>query len=98
MAISTALDLGAALASGLMIGIERGWSLRREKSGTRVAGVRTHALVGAAGGLATTLGAAINPIIAPVLAGAIAIALLIGFVREPGRIDATGIVSALVAL
>ena len=46
-----ALQFGAGVAAGLMIGIERGWRLRREKAGTRVAGVRTYTLVGTGGAL-----------------------------------------------
>lgn len=95
---SPALDLGAALAAGLMIGIERGWKLRRERSGTRVAGVRTFTLLGGGGGLAALLGTLIHPAVAVVLAAAMAGALLIGFGRQPGRRDVTGIVAALLAV
>jgi uncharacterized membrane protein (DUF4010 family) len=94
----TALNLGASLAAGLMIGVERGWRLRREKPGTRVAGVRTYALIGAGGGLAAVLGQAIHPIVSAVLAAAVAAVLVIGFQRDAGKRDATGIVAALLAL
>ena len=93
-----ALDLGAAFAAGLMIGVERGWRLRREKSGTRVAGVRTYTLVGGGGGLAAVLGSVVHPFVAVVIAAAIASALMVGFVRESGRRDSTGIISAMLAL
>lgn len=46
-----ALSLLAALALGLMIGIERGWSDRDSDDGTRVAGVRTFSLIGLSGGV-----------------------------------------------
>jgi len=46
-----ALSLLAALALGLMIGIERGWSGRDSDDGTRVAGVRTFSLIGLSGGV-----------------------------------------------
>ena len=95
---SPALDLGAALAAGLMIGIERGWKLRRERSGTRVAGVRTYTLLGTGGGLAALLGTLVHPAATVVLAAAMAGALLIGFGRQPGRRDVTGIVAALLAV
>ena len=94
----TALDLGASLAAGLMIGVERGWRLRREKSGTRVAGVRTFALIGAGGGLAAVLGKAIHPLVSAVLAAAIAAVLVIGFSRDEHKRDATTVVSAFLAL
>jgi len=34
--------LGAALALGLLIGVERGWKAREQAEGQRVAGVRTY--------------------------------------------------------
>lgn len=65
-----------------MIGIERGWRLRREKAGTRVAGVRTYALVGAAGGLGGLLAGLIGPAIAAVLVAGVTGLLMIGFARD----------------
>jgi MgtC family len=47
---ATFYHLGVALAIGLLIGVERGWSERDEEEGTRVAGVRTFALIGLLGG------------------------------------------------
>jgi uncharacterized membrane protein (DUF4010 family) len=47
---ATFYHLGVALAIGLLIGVERGWSEREEQEGTRVAGVRTFALIGLLGG------------------------------------------------
>jgi len=41
-----ALGVAAAIACGLLIGIERGFDLRGLRAGTRVAGVRTFTLVG----------------------------------------------------
>ena len=81
-----------------MIGIERGWQLRREKSGTRVAGVRTYALLGGGGGIAALLGELVNPAVSVVLAAAMAAAVLVGFIRQAGRRDITGIVAALLAV
>ena len=43
--------LAAALAIGLIIGIERGWKQRSEPEGERTAGLRTHALAGLLGGI-----------------------------------------------
>jgi len=45
-----------ALAVGLVIGLERGWSERNLAEGTRVFGLRTFALLGLAGGIAAVLG------------------------------------------
>lgn len=44
------LDLGIALAIGLIVGLERGWRLRDEPEGSRVAGLRTFGLAGLLGG------------------------------------------------
>lgn len=40
-----------ALAIGLLIGIERGWSDRKEKEGDRIGGIRTFSLIGLLGGI-----------------------------------------------
>lgn len=45
------INLGIALALGLMIGSERGWQERRAEEGSRVAGIRTFGLIGLLGGL-----------------------------------------------
>src|SRR5512137_2027243 len=44
--------LAAALALGLLVGIQRGWVQRREPAGHRFAGIRTYGLLGFAGGIA----------------------------------------------
>lgn len=41
----------AALAIGLLIGVERGWQRREAEEGTRIAGVRTYGLLGLLGGV-----------------------------------------------
>jgi len=45
----------AALAIGLLIGIERGWSGRQEEEGVRVAGLRTFSLIGLLGGISAMI-------------------------------------------
>ncbi len=45
------IQLGAALALGLLIGIERGWEERGAREGGRIAGIRTFGLLGLLGGL-----------------------------------------------
>ncbi|MDI5919826.1 MgtC/SapB family protein [Halomonas sp. LR5S13] len=51
----SAIRLGVALLLGALIGIERGWVAREQKSGERIAGIRTHSLVGLLGGIAALL-------------------------------------------
>lgn len=45
------LKLLVALAIGLLVGIERGWSDRDEDEGNRIAGVRTFSIIGLLGGV-----------------------------------------------
>jgi uncharacterized membrane protein (DUF4010 family) len=49
--IEIIIQLLSALAIGLLIGIERGWSGRQEMEGVRVAGLRTFSLIGLLGGI-----------------------------------------------
>jgi uncharacterized membrane protein (DUF4010 family) len=95
---SAVFDLGAGLAAGLMIGIESGWRQRREKSGTRVAGVRTFALLGVTGAVAGVLGALAGPLASGGIVAGLCAVLVIGFWRDRDRRDATGVVAALLAV
>ncbi len=54
--IDQAIRVGTGLAAGLLIGLERGFRLRAEPAGSRVAGVRTFTLLGLTGGLAGLIG------------------------------------------
>lgn len=94
-----AIRIGTALASGLLIGIERGWTQRSEQRGTRVAGVRTFTLIGLGGGLAGLLGSKGQPWAAAAIVVAAAAIMVIGYwvsVRESR--DATTEVAGLVTL
>jgi len=51
------VGLAVALAIGLVVGLERGWRLRDEPDGGRVAGLRTFGLTGLLGGAAGALAA-----------------------------------------
>ena len=85
-----AVRVGAALAAGVLIGIERGWTQRAGRDGTRVAGVRTFTLLGLAGGLAGLLGAKGQPLAAGSLAAGATALLVAGyFNRLKERPDAT---------
>ena len=94
---SLALLLGASLAAGLMIGVERGWRLRRYAAGTRVAGVRTYALIGTGGGLAAILGDLVHPLVTAIVTLVIGAGLVAGYWRDPPRRDATSFIAAVVA-
>ena len=93
------LRLAAALAAGLLLGVERGWSLRGETDGSRVAGIRTFvllALTGAIAGVVATSGA---PLIAAAIFATAAAILLVAYAPElTQRHDATSAISAVIAL
>ena len=94
-----ALRIGAALAAGMLIGIERGWHLRQREEGSRVAGIRTFSLLGLAGGLAGLLGGKGLPLIAGAMAVAACAVLVLGYARSlREHHDATTAIAALVTL
>ncbi len=73
----TLVRLGIALLLGALIGIQRGWQRRDAEAGQRVAGIRTHALVGLLGGLIALLGHTVGHwLIAVGLLGVVAINLV----------------------
>lgn len=63
-----------------------------------MAGLRTYALIGSAGGLAALLGTLLHPTAAILLALATVTGLVVGYWRDPAQRDATGFVAAIVAL
>lgn len=99
--VDLALHLLAALAAGLLVGIERGWRQRDEAEGSRVAGVRTFTLIGACGGLIATLWLQSFALLAAILLAGL-VALLVGAFLKPRSTeidrDATTMVSAMVTL
>lgn len=94
------LELGAALAVGLLIGIERGWNLRRASDGTRVAGVRTFILLGLMGGLSGLLSSDGHRFVGGTLVAAAAAVLAIGYFRTsvPPKSDATTAIAGFLTL
>jgi len=96
-----ALRLIAALAIGMLIGLERGWSNRDSPEGGRVAGLRTFSLTGLLGGvlghLQPTLGAW------PLIAALIGLSMLLtaAYYRSAklsGNLSATTAVAMLLTL
>eukprot|EP00903_Cladosiphon_okamuranus_P007391 g7166.t1 len=63
----TTLNLAVALLLGAIIGLERGWDAREQKSGERIAGIRTFAMVGLLGGISAVLAQEITEWAFPVL-------------------------------
>ncbi|MGL5532463.1 MAG: MgtC/SapB family protein [Plesiomonas shigelloides] len=52
-----------ALCLGAVIGIQRGWTLRNEETGRRIAGIRTYSLIGLTGGISGLLSRAFSPLV-----------------------------------
>jgi uncharacterized membrane protein (DUF4010 family) len=97
--VSEALAVGTGLLAGVLIGIERGWKLKDQKPGVRVAGVRTFSLLGLAGGIAGLIGLRGQPLVGAVIAAGAVILLIIAYARElKAQHDATTAVAALLTL
>jgi uncharacterized membrane protein (DUF4010 family) len=85
----------------LLIGIERGFDLRRLESGTRIAGVRTFTLVGLASGMAGLIAALGYGFAAGAIAAGAAAVLSIGYANRPGlseKPDATTPIAGMVTI
>jgi uncharacterized membrane protein (DUF4010 family) len=94
-------DLGVALASGLLIGIERGWRQRDVTTGGRVAGVRTFALLGGLGGMIGLLAKQYGHVMPTILLCAAVLMLIIGYARSmsgPTDVSITSQIAALLTL
>ena len=94
--------LALALAVGLIVGIERGWVERHAAEGSRVAGVRTFALLGLLGGLSARLSDGVGAAQGAILLGAgfATVALTIAAARAAADPPAQGnsITTAVAAL
>ncbi|GAO56678.1 DUF4010 domain-containing protein [Novosphingobium sp. MD-1] len=92
-AASSLIGLLAAVAAGLLVGIERGFSQRAEGEGNRVAGFRTFGLIGLLGGIAGLLGDGLAAVIG---LGTLAV-LVVGYVRtmRENRLSATTTIAAM---
>ena len=91
-----ALSVATALASGLLIGIERGWKLKEQKPGTRVAGVRTFTMIGLGSGIAGLLGSLGQVVVAAAIAVGMVAMLVIAYARAlESQHDSTSAVAAV---
>jgi uncharacterized membrane protein (DUF4010 family) len=90
------VSVGTALAAGLLIGIERGWKLRDQEPGMRVAGVRTFAMLGLGSGVAGLIGALGDPLVSAAIVGGTVAVMVIAYARQlENRHDATSAVAAM---
>ena len=93
-------QLAVALAIGLLIGLERGWSARDEREGERAAGVRTHAISGLLGGIAALISAKTSSLVLGfAFLGFAGVTLLFHWLesRDEKNFSATGAVAGLMA-
>ena len=94
---ATAQGLAAALAVGLLIGVERGWRDRDLADGGRVAGLRTFALAGVLGGVLAVLPSEFGAW--PLLGGIVGLSLLLAVsYREASRASGNLSVTTAVAM
>lgn len=88
-------NLGIALAVGLLIGLERGWQQREAEEGQRVAGVRTLAIVGLAGGICGLLAQTLGPMVLGLALLALAGMLIAAHILSAREFDTYGITSEI---
>lgn len=93
------LRVGVGLVVGVLVGLERGFKLKDQADGRRVAGVRTFALLGLGGGVAGLIGSMGQAVVgAVVVAGAIAMLAIAYAPRLTAKGDATSPVAAVVTI
>lgn len=93
--------MAGATVVGLLIGIERGWTLRTRKAGQRAAGVRTFIILAITSGVAGLLAQSGAPWISLAIIALSGLAVALGHHREAsltGQADATSAVAAIAAL
>jgi uncharacterized membrane protein (DUF4010 family) len=90
------LCVATALACGLLIGIERGWKLKDQKPGTRVAGVRTFTILGLGSGIGGLIGSVDHPLVAAAIPIGMIAMLVIAYSRAlESHHDSTSAVAAV---
>ncbi|MFE8071305.1 MgtC/SapB family protein [Marinobacteraceae bacterium S3BR75-40.1] len=98
---ATIFNLGLALLLGSLIGLQRGWQARDQEAGARVAGIRTHALVGLLGGIAALLSQTLTFWILPIVFLSITGISLVAYGVRSERVrdySITGIIGLLLTL
>ncbi len=95
------LPMLGATAVGLLIGIERGWTLRTRKAGQRAAGIRTFIVLAIASGIAGLLVQSEVKLVGATIISALGLLVAVAYAREArisGQADATSAVAAIATL
>ena len=95
--METLLNLGLALALGLLVGVERGWQEREAAEGSRLAGIRTFGLIGLLGGLCELLSRGSGEILLGIAFLAFVVLMAVAHVAE-ARVSHDYGVTTLIAL
>ncbi|HEY6048569.1 MAG TPA: DUF4010 domain-containing protein, partial [Sphingomicrobium sp.] len=91
--------VATALACGLLIGIERGWKLREQEPGSRVAGIRTFSMIGLGSGIAGLIAGLGHPLVAAaIVIGTIAMMVAAYSRQLETQHDSTSAVAAMVTV
>ncbi|MBO9122532.1 MULTISPECIES: MgtC/SapB family protein [unclassified Rhizobium] len=90
--------LGVALAIGLLVGVERGWTERDVRVGGRTAGLRTFGLTGFLGGIVGTLQPLTGPFFPATIAVLLGVVYIAGKWQEAIEDKDYGITSIIAAL
>lgn len=94
--------LALAIGIGLLIGIERGWRQRNTAPGGRVAGIRTHALLGLGGGACGLITNGLSPAFGLLGLAGLVVALLLAhrsrLAKSEGSVSATEAVVGILTL
>ena len=93
-----AFRLLASLLLGALIGLQRGWVARHLAAGERIAGIRTHALVGLLGGFSAVLSDALTPWVFPVAFLGVAAMALVAYrarLQHERNFSITGLIGLL---
>lgn len=98
--IDPVFRLGLALLLGALIGLERGWQERQAEEGSRVAGIRTYALIGMLGGGWALCAELFGPVLLGFGLLAVTVVLATAYWVSTGRdydLGITGVIAALLA-
>ncbi len=98
IALESLLNLATALGIGLLIGTERGWRARGSDDAGQVAGIRTFALSGLCGGLATLFALYLGVAVWVALFAAFALLVTAGYLGDLLRAGDRGLTSEIALL